>query len=296
MIEVNMRYKRLIIILLITILGGNAIIQFHDCDDSFESRLKSKGGTKTLLVGGFDSERGNIFNKDEGSDTIIDGIPNKILILISLGLSIIALVFSIYSLMRIHRKRGPYSGPNDGNSFNAADLLRDYNPDKKKNQLDNLNNNSTDFIGDQISEPGNDLSQTLRVVSNGFEVVQQIGENKKSHNAAIRYVPDYSNDSKLLPGAFRKEDFTDFPTSESYFKLIFNEAERRATLHVNNNPTTNFTPILNNINRLLDLCEFTYFPSKHYSSIQEVFPGEIVEVSGIFKVTKKIKIELIEGN
>lgn len=295
MIEVNMRYTRLIIILWITILGGNAIIRFHDCNDSFESRLKSKGGTKTLLVGSFDSERGNTLNKEERSETIIEGIPDKILILISLGLSIMALVFSIYGLMRTQRKRSLYSSPQKGDSYNAADIARDFNPDNKNNQLDNLNNNSTDFMVDQISEPGNDLSQSLRVVSNGFEVVQQIGD-KKSPNGTIKYIPDYSNDSTLLPGSFRKEDFTDFPTSESYFKLIFNEAERKATLHVNNKPTTNFTPVLNNINRLLDLCEFTYFPSKHYTSIQEVSAGEIVEVSGIYKVTKKIKIELIEGN
>lgn len=240
--------------------------------------------------------------KDDNSETEDDstklfmGISVKDLVVISLGASVLALVLAIFALVISYGSNTPKNKATAKRTPNAAEIDRRYNVDainKRQNTHDNRSNLPPEASLPQTDYFENDPESFSYEERNRFYHPPENSRKSEQSEARTYYVTDFSVTEKS--GNFTSQDLESSPRPSSYFMIVFDRSTSKGEMRLNKVPGTNFTPVLSNPRRLNDFCDFIASPAKNYIDIREFSPGAVVEDNGIYRVTKKIKIELIEG-
>lgn len=241
-------------------------------------------------------------DNDDNSATEVDhtkvfmGISLKYLVVISLVASVLALIFAIFALTVSYNSNTLKNKSTEKRSPNAAEIDRRYNVDainKRQNTHDNPSYLPPDASLPQTDYFENNPESFSDEEQSRFYYPPANSQKKERSDLSTYYVTDFSITEKA--GNFALQDLVSIPQANSYFMIVFIRSTSKGEFKLNGDHGTNFKPVLSNPRRLNDFCDFVASPAKNYIDIRELSPGVIVEDNGIYKVTKKIKIDLIEG-
>lgn len=244
--------------------------------------------SKDFLVLNSESDDKSEHNADS---EFIGGVNYKTAILISLVSSFLALLISVCLLAIYLFKPGNNTkGSVTGKIENPPRTGVAPHPDAIQNKHVER---QREFTESNISS-AEVFSDRNAILPPRFEQVTTIDDRNAFDEVNHEfYVTDYSDVAS--PGSYTDADFKKNSQYNSYYKIRFNATRTAGKISINTDSNVSFDPLLNNTDRLIDVCEFVPDPSKSYVSIKEIAAGEISVNSGIYTVSKKIKIKLIEG-
>lgn len=238
--------------------------------------------------------KGHKISEQELNDpNSIEGISSKLLIVLSLGMSLLSIIISLSLIVYfwINKEKSEPKYKTEANNVKQSSYPYPALPGEAK-VYEEISTVTSETGGDEEIEQSSSISENTEL---RFQKVQSLNDDTGSSMSRIQFfVTDYSE--LIGPGAYTEEDLQTKSKRNSYFRITLNSDRTSGKIEINPNQSVVFEPVLSNTDRLQAICDFIPDTSKDYIAIKELRAGEIKIESGIYNVTKKIKIELIEGN